>query len=193
MEELLAPVIAPCETYLAGRDILEIACGTGNWTQVLSKRGRSVVATDVNRSVLDLARAKPFDLDNVEFRIADAYELEQVDGTFDAAFAADWWSHMPKSSIPGFLRGLASRLRSGSPVVIVDMLPIKNLTRLGSRYDGEGNFLHKRKLPSGEEFEVVKNFPAERELRDAVAAVATPLGYSVYERLRRWTFIFRTA
>ena len=91
--------------------------------------------------------------------MADGYTLDGITGVYSAAFAADWWSHMPKSKIPEFLRAVCSRLLHGSRVIIVDMLPARNLTYLGTYRDEEGNLIHPRKLPTGEEFEVVKNFP----------------------------------
>ena len=41
-----------------------------------------------------------------------------------------------------------------------------------SRRDAEGNTYQKRKILSGEEYEVLKNFPTADELRAAVAPVA---------------------
>ena len=46
MEELLSPIIRSIEPYITDRTVLEIACGTGNWTQVLAKRARTVLALD---------------------------------------------------------------------------------------------------------------------------------------------------
>ena len=56
-----------------GRDVLEIACGTGYWTQFVATRAASVLATDVNEEVLELARLKAFPRGNVEFACADAH------------------------------------------------------------------------------------------------------------------------
>jgi len=60
MEKLLSPLIARLEKHLAGKNVLELACGTGNWTQVICKRARSVVATDLFEGYLELARKKQF-------------------------------------------------------------------------------------------------------------------------------------
>ena len=45
------------KTFL-DRSVLEIACGTGYWTEVLAGCAQSVVATDINEDVLEIARAK---------------------------------------------------------------------------------------------------------------------------------------
>ncbi len=45
---------------LAGRDVLEVACGTGYWTAHLAPFTRSILATDAADEVLDVARAKTY-------------------------------------------------------------------------------------------------------------------------------------
>ena len=42
-----------------GQHVLEIACGTGYWTETLGRCADSVTATDINEEVLEIARAKP--------------------------------------------------------------------------------------------------------------------------------------
>ena len=190
MEQLLAPLIKRFEDCIAGQEVLEIACGTGNWTQVLAKRTRSVLATDISPAALDIARSKSYGNTEVTFRIADAYTLENVPGTFTAAFAADWWSHIPKSNIAQFVEGLHRRLCPGAKVVFIDMMPSESLDRMFSHYDNEGNLIHKRTLPDGQQFYVVKNFPTEEELRDVLDGLADDIEYYEHWSLRRWMLIY---
>jgi SAM-dependent methyltransferase len=192
MERLLGPMIAWFEDDVKGRDVLEIACGTGNWTQVLAKRARSVVATDVNSAAIDIARTKSYDGDRVRFEVADAYDLDAVGGSFDAAFAADWWSHIPRSALRTFVAGLADNLRPRSRVIIIDMLPSEELDRWFSHYDNDGNLIHKRAFPDGEVFEVVKNFPTEEDLLEVLSGLADHTEYREHEALRRWMLTFTT-
>lgn len=66
--ELLGP-----RTY--GR-ALEIGCGAGAFTELLSERADQVLALDVSRSAIERALRKRPRLTNVEFRAADVMELE---------------------------------------------------------------------------------------------------------------------
>jgi demethylmenaquinone methyltransferase/2-methoxy-6-polyprenyl-1,4-benzoquinol methylase len=191
MEALLGPIIKWCEPHITDRDVLEIACGTGNWTQVLSKRARSVLATDVNESALAIARRKTYAGANVTFRVADAYGLPGIAGSFTAAFAADWWSHIPKAAIPRFVKSLTGRLQPGSPVVLIDMLPNEILNSMFSHFDDDGNRISRRPLPNGEVFHIVKNFPTEGELRSAFEERADQIEYREHDSLLRWVLTLR--
>ena len=189
MESLLAPVIRQFEKYITDRDVLEIACGTGNWTQVLARRARSVTATDVNQSVLDIARDKSFE-GTVAFRHVNAYALDELAGQFDVAFAGDWLSHVPNAAIPEFISGLHSRLHAGARIIFLDMMPRKEFDAETVSFDDDGNRVSERFLPDGEKFLVVKNFPREDELRAAFEPFAAEIEYVVDEPLKRWLLMY---
>ena len=191
METLLVPLIEYFEDYITDKDILEIACGTGNWTQVLARRAHSVLATDVNDSVINIAQKKQYQNDNVTFKIADAYTLNGVDGTFTAAFAADWWSHIPKSMIVPFLHLLHGKLCRGARVVFVDMMYRDIPFFRGYRKDEEGNLIHRRRLPNGQEFDVVKNFPTKQELFQYLEGMIKDIEYREHKALLRWVLIYK--
>jgi len=67
---------------------LEVACGTGYWTQFIARTAAKVHACDINDSVLEIAREKPLPKGRVSFFKADAVSLEGVPAGCDAAFAA---------------------------------------------------------------------------------------------------------
>jgi SAM-dependent methyltransferase len=190
-EALLTPIVRDIEGDVAGRDLLEVACGTGNWTQVLAHRAHRVLATDVSEAMLEIARAKEYSGGQVTFAVADAYALDGVaEGEFSAAFAADWWSHVPHSRLGSFLSVLHGKLRGGSRVVFLDMLE-SHAPEFGHyRVDSEGNRIYRRRLPDGREFDVIKNFPTERQLRATVASVATDIEVRKYPELARWTLSY---
>src|SRR5258707_13891763 len=91
----------------AGRTVLEVACGTGYWTQFIAKAAKKVHACDINEAVLEIAREKPIPKDRVDFFRADAISLEGVPVDCDAAFAGFWWSHVRKSELAKFVANLS--------------------------------------------------------------------------------------
>ncbi len=186
MEELLAPVVAVVEELLSGRDVLEVACGTGNWTEVLGRRAASVLATDVSEATLSRAEGKNHPAGVVSFQVADAYTLEGVRGGFSGAFASDWWSHVPRSLLPAFLDSLHGRLEEGARVVLLDMLPRDHPDLTPYRHDDEGNAICRRTLPDGRVFDVVKNFPSRSDVLESVTGRGDGVKYFEWPELGRW-------
>jgi ubiquinone/menaquinone biosynthesis C-methylase UbiE len=124
---------------LAGRHVLEVAAGTGYWTDVYADAAASVVATDVNPATLDVARARRVWPDTVSFVTADAFELSAVEGHPDAAVVGFFWSHVTHDRLDEFLRGLVDRLPSGAPVVIIDNSYVAGSNYPLTRTDSGGN------------------------------------------------------
>jgi SAM-dependent methyltransferase len=190
MEDLLGPIVKLVGELMEGLDVLEVACGTGNWTQVLSRRARRVLAIDSSKEALSLAEAKEYGPGEVEFRVMDAYRLADLSERFSGAFSADWWSHIPRSLQRRFLRGLNSCLESGAPVVLLDMLPRQHPDLEPYRHDQEGNAICRRTLPDGRAFDVVKNFPSRESLLAAVAGFAEGPRYWEWDDLKRWMLAY---
>jgi ubiquinone/menaquinone biosynthesis C-methylase UbiE len=70
-----------------GSSLLELACGTGIVTRVLRDRlppGARLVATDLNKPMMQIAAAKFTRDDAIEWKEADATKLPFDDGSFDA-------------------------------------------------------------------------------------------------------------
>ncbi|UCE66131.1 MAG: class I SAM-dependent methyltransferase [Candidatus Zixiibacteriota bacterium] len=186
MEQLLSPIIETLVPHIIDRRVLEIACGTGNWTEVLAKRASSVFAIDSSPAVLDIAGKKLEHLKNVTLREADAYILDGITGPFDVAFAADWWSHMPKSSIRLFLENLHKRLGTGSRIIFIDMTMREVFENEIVYYDAGGNRVSLRTLPDGSEFEVIKNFTSQKELTAILKGFNKDFSYREFKSLKRW-------
>jgi SAM-dependent methyltransferase len=155
-----------------GRTVLEVACGTGYWTQHIAPAAHRVYACDINEAVLEIAREKRIAAGKASFFKADAISLEGVPPGCNAAFAGFWWSHVKKSGLRQFVANLAARLEPGSVVGILDNAWAPGSSTPLSRTDGEGNTYQLRKLASGEQMEVLKNFPSPAELTEAVRPVA---------------------
>lgn len=161
------------EERLRGRRVLEIACGTGYWTEVLAGVASSVLATDASAEVLDAARRRTGWPAEVRFAVADAFQLEVVAGEFDALFAGFLWSHIARSRLAALLRNAGGRVLDGGRLVFADNRYVEGSSTPLSRRGEEGNTYQIRRLASGEEFEVLKNFPEDAELRARVAPHAS--------------------
>jgi demethylmenaquinone methyltransferase/2-methoxy-6-polyprenyl-1,4-benzoquinol methylase len=153
-----------------GRTVLEVACGTGYWTQHIAPAAHRVYACDINEPVLEIAREKA--IAGATFFRADAVSLEGVPAGCNAAFAGFWWSHVKKSALRQFVANLAAKVEPGSVVGILDNSWAPGSSTPISRTDAEGNTYQMRTLANGEQMEVLKNFPTPEELAEAVRPVA---------------------
>jgi demethylmenaquinone methyltransferase/2-methoxy-6-polyprenyl-1,4-benzoquinol methylase len=155
----------------AGRRVLEIACGTGYWTQHLAREARAVVGLDINDETLAVARSKALPPGRVTLAIADAYAPPDDLGQFDGAFAGFWWSHVPIRDRRRFFEGLDRRLVQGGKVALLDNLYVEGSSTPITRRDAEGNAYQARRLENGSEHEVLKNFPTGAELDADIAGL----------------------
>lgn len=153
---------------LAGRDVLEIACGTGYWTEILSTCAAAVTAIDINEEVLEIARAKPLARERVQFHRGDAWDLPPFPQLFTGGLAGFWWSHIPKGRLREFLAGAQQAFAPGAKIVFIDNVYAEGSSTPLSRTDSDGNTYQIRKLDDGSAYEVLKNFPTEKELRQTV-------------------------
>jgi demethylmenaquinone methyltransferase/2-methoxy-6-polyprenyl-1,4-benzoquinol methylase len=172
------------------RHVLEVACGTGFWTQFIAPAAQSMVATDLAAEPLALARARP-DVGNVRFERVDAYALPDELGAFDGALAGLWFSHVPIERRRAFLDGLHARLRPGARVVMVDNSTVQCRELPITETDTCGNTYQQRRLPDGSEHRVLKNFPTEGELRGLLPANACSVEFRELENF--WTLAYRLA
>jgi SAM-dependent methyltransferase len=151
-----------------GRRVLEVAAGTGYWTDGLADCAATVVATDVNAATLEQARARRSWPESVSFVTVDAFALGEVEGDFDAAFVGFFWSHVRRDDLDRFLNGIWDRLGPHAVVVFLDNRYVEGSNHPISRTDDEGNTYQRRRLDDGSEWEVLKNFPSDDELRLAL-------------------------
>jgi SAM-dependent methyltransferase len=164
-------------TFFADCRVLEVACGTGYWTRFLAPAAKHVVAVDVTPETLEVAAEKSWPADRVNFRVADAYALPDDLGTFEAAFAGFWWSHVPVRDRGRFLRSLDRRLVDGAKVLMLDNLFVEGSNIPIAQRDADGNTYQRRQLDDGSEHFLLKNFPSEEELRADVAAFGSNMQF----------------
>jgi SAM-dependent methyltransferase len=104
-------------------DVLELACGTGQWTQLLSGRTRSLTALDAAPEMLSRARDRMRGT-TTRFIEADIFGWEP-DRQYDTVFFAFWLSHVPPVEMEAFWDLLRWALAPGGRVVFLDDSPAK--------------------------------------------------------------------
>ncbi|MCI0744119.1 MAG: class I SAM-dependent methyltransferase [Verrucomicrobia subdivision 3 bacterium] len=173
-----------------GRRVLEIACGSGYWTQFAAETASSVCAIDTSEEMLALARAKDLRADRVEFRRADAHALDALAGEFDASLANFWFSHVPKARIPQFLADLNRRLCAGALVFMADNVFVDGLGGELLRPNDSADTFKLRTLPDGSTERVLKNYFDETELRTLFSDFAD--GLTITYGTCFWSVSYRT-
>lgn len=144
--------------------VLEIACGTGLWTEALAEWAGTVTAVDAAPEALAIARDRVRSA-NVRFEVADVFSWNP--GTrFDVIFFSAWLSHVPDSRFGAFWQLLENLLAAGGRVLFIDEHVDE---RWKEAYVPGWDEVIERRLGDGSAFRVIKNFvdPAalERRLR----------------------------
>lgn len=163
----------------AGARVLEVACGTGYWTQFIAPVASQVLAVDAAAETLAIARRR-VPQSTVEFVVGDAYALAARAARFDAAFAGFWFSHVPRSRQLEFLHGLHAALRPGARLVLLDNRYIDGSSTPICERDAEGNTYQTRTLSDGTTHRMLKNFPSEQELRSLLAGLGMNITFTTW-------------
>ena len=142
--------------------VLEIACGTGMWTQALAGLADTVTAIDAAPEALQIAHDRVRSA-NVRFEVADVFSWDP--GTrFDVIFFSAWLSHVPMSRFGQFWRLLGALLAGDGRVLFID----EHVDECGKEAYVAGQAeIVERRLRDGSTFRVIKNFvdPGRLELR----------------------------
>jgi SAM-dependent methyltransferase len=95
--------------------VVEIGCGVGRLTRVISERTGAVKAVDVSPEMLAIAQNENATLTNVEWILGDGVSLAGIDdGVADAVVSHVVFQHIPDPQITlGYIREVGRVLRSG--------------------------------------------------------------------------------
>lgn len=146
-------------------DVLELACGSGIWTERLVGSASTITAVDGAPEMLARARARVGDSAPVRFIQADLFSW-RPDRRYDTVFFGFWISHVPDERFEPFWSLVAEALAPDGCVFFFD----DNYRPEPELIEGSDSSVVQRRLRDGTSFRVIKipYEPAEleRRLRD---------------------------
>ncbi len=145
-----------CETAL------ELACGTGIWTERLCCIGGRVTAIDASPEVIEINRGK-LPGAAVNYRQEDLF-LWEPEAQYDLVFCSFWLSHIPPEELDGFLAKIRRAAKPGGTVFVIDSLPDDASSAADAEPKDSSRTVEHRKLNDGRQFQVVKVYYQPREL-----------------------------
>lgn len=159
-----AEVLTQLDRLQLRGDVLELACGTGIWTERLVATAKAVTAIDaseemiaINRRRLGHAAAK------VSYIQTDLFAWEPK-RRFDAVVFCFWISHVPAERLERFLQAVAAALIPGGRLFFVDSKRDPSSTAVNHDLPDPDAEVMTRRLNDGSEYHIVKNFWPSPEL-----------------------------
>src|SRR4051812_19609241 len=177
------------QTVFADRNVFEIACGTGFWTEKIAQTAASVFATDINQSVIEVAQQKHYSKNNVTLGLKDIFNLSG-NNKYESLFGGFIWSHVKLQDLNTFLDYVNKATLPGSTVVFMDNNFVEGSNHPITNTDENGNTFQTRKLDDGTTHLVLKNFPMESFLRLKLANIATDV--QLINLKFYWVLIYKT-
>ncbi len=106
-------------------DALEIGCGAGGFTRLLAHRSRRVLALDLSPRMIETARGRSREYDNIEYRVADAAACEFDPGRFGCAVSIATLHHL---LLDPMLEKMKNALAPGGILLVLDLYKAAGLT-----------------------------------------------------------------
>ncbi len=152
-----------------GRHVLELACGTGYWTEIMAETAASIVASDISPEMIAEARGKNL-RGKVSFVRSDLNRSAFAKGAFDFLALGFWFSHHPRQNYGDLFAMLIELLQEGCTAWLIDNNPPAEGPVVGSVHtDKHGNNFKHRFLDNGAEHTILKNYFTKDELRNIFA------------------------
>ncbi|MFN8484663.1 MAG: class I SAM-dependent methyltransferase [Anaerolineae bacterium] len=153
------------EAFHPTGDVLELACGTGWWTERLARHAAHITAVDSSPEVLALNQAR-LGSDRVEYVQADLFAW-QPPRAYDVVFFSFWLSHVPPERFAPFWAMAQAALAPGGRVFFIDSLFNPTGSAFNQSFGAVDESLQVRKLNDGRQFTIYKVYydPAQLPAR----------------------------
>jgi len=158
------------------KEVFEIACGTGYWTEKICATAKKVLATDINDTVIEVAKSKNYSSAKVDFQIADIFNLTNIN-KHESLFGGFIWSHIKLQDLGNFIETANSFVKNNGTVVFMDNNYVEGSNLPVTDKDDLGNTYQTRTLENGTTHKVLKNFPTEIFIRQILEDRATDINF----------------
>lgn len=158
------------------KKVFEIACGTGYWTQKISKTAHSILATDINNTVIEVSKSKKYSPATVDFKIADIFHLNETN-KHESLFGGFIWSHIKLQNLNEFIDINNCLVESNGTIVFIDNNYVEGSSLPVTEVDNLGNTYQARKLDNGTIYKVLKNFPTINFIQELLANKVSDLNF----------------
>ncbi len=152
-----------------GEHVLELASGTGNWTQRIVKRVDRVTAIESSIEMVAAAIAKLGEESNkVRFVVKDIFDAG-ADCTYDSIVFGFWISHVPKKRMAYFCSMVSKWLKPGGQLFFVDD---KAPTEVRSMAQDDSSHIDRyelRQTAQDQNYRIIKNYYTSDELEKLFA------------------------
>jgi 2-polyprenyl-3-methyl-5-hydroxy-6-metoxy-1,4-benzoquinol methylase len=150
-------------------DVLELAAGTGLWTESLATQSRSLHCIDAAPEALILNRARMTRHEaDITYELADIFQW-RPSRRYDTIFFGFWLSHVPEDRFVPFWRLVEEACADGGHTLLVDSLADPASTARDQVIEGSGQVT--RRLNDGREFRIVKKFWDPNRLAQRLATI----------------------
>lgn len=136
---------------VAGKSVLDIACGEGYGSSLLSSNAASVVGVDIDPESINFAREKYSNKDNLEFLLGSVTDIPLADKSIDVVVSFETIEHISEHDM--MLNQLSRVLKDDGVLVI--STPDK---KVYTDESGEVNRFHVKELYRNEFKELLNNF-----------------------------------
>jgi SAM-dependent methyltransferase len=146
----------------AAGNVLELAGGTGWWTERLARTADRLTVVDSSPETLAISRARLGSPAHVDYVVADLFGWAPS-RRFDVVFFSFWLSHVPRSRFGTFWDLVRRCLAPAGRVFLIDNAR-REFAKVEPHLLGHAHEVHHRTLNDGSEHRLVKIIYASDEL-----------------------------
>lgn len=144
------------ESFKPTGRVLELACGTGLWTEQLLRHANQITAVDAAPEVLKVNQQR-LQSDRVQYVQADLFTWRPVQ-TFDVIFFSFWLSHVPAQRFADFWQMVAHALADHGRIFFIDSRHVESSTATDHQLAPAASQVQERRLNDGRSYQIVKIF-----------------------------------